>query len=75
VRYTGSMDREEGVSRHTVKAILTRDFTLSFLAFFAFLAASRALLPTMSLYLAKLGSSERSIGTLIGILGVASLVS
>jgi MFS family permease len=69
------MTHKKGISRHAMRAILTRDFTLAFLAFFAFLAASRSLLPTLPVYLEKLGSNEKEIGTLIGILGAASLIS
>ncbi len=59
----------------TVKNILTRDYVLGFCAFFGFLAAYHALTPTLPLYLATLGSHEREIGVLVGIIGVSSLVS
>jgi MFS family permease len=69
------MDSEEKVSQHTVKNILTRDFVLGFLAFLAFLTALSAIVPTLPIFLARLGSNEREIGVLIGILGVSSLLS
>ena len=69
------MRNEKGASQHTIKNLLNRDFVLGFLAFFAFLAAFSAIFPTLPVFLAKLGSSEREIGVLFGILGVSSLVS
>jgi MFS family permease len=58
-----------------VKNILNRDYVVAFVAFFAFLAANHALTPTLPLYLARLGSNERDIGILVGIIGVSSLIS
>jgi predicted MFS family arabinose efflux permease len=69
------MQNEESPSRYTVRDLLSRDFILGFLALFAFLAASYALVPTLPIYLAGLGSNEREIGVLIGIYGASSLVS
>jgi len=53
--------------------MFTRDFILGFLALFAFLLASYALVPTLPIFLAKLGSDVREIGVLIGIFGASSL--
>ncbi|HII10350.1 TPA: MFS transporter, partial [Candidatus Micrarchaeota archaeon] len=69
------MRSEEGISQHTVRDMLTRDFVLGFFAFFVFLIASYALIPTLPIYFARLGSNEMEIGVLLGIFGVASLVS
>ena len=69
------MDNKENISRNNVKKIFTRDFTLGFLAFFAFLTAMSAIFPTFSIFLTRLGSDEREIGVLVGILGVSSLIS
>jgi MFS family permease len=69
------MGDKEGTSPHTIGDILVRDYVLAFFAFFGFLAAFHALTPTLPLYLARLGSNEREIGVLVGIVGVASLVS
>ena len=69
------MRDEEGISPHTLRNILIRDFVLGFLAFFGFMAAFNALVPTLPLYLARLGSSEREIGALVGTIGVSSLLS
>jgi MFS family permease len=60
---------------YTIQTILVRDYVLSFLAFFSFLAASHALTPTIPIYLAQLSTIEREIGILVGIFGVASLLS
>ncbi len=57
------------------KKIFTRDFTLGFFAFLAFLTAMSALFPTFPIFLTRLGSNEREIGVLVGILGVSSLIS
>ena len=55
--------------------MFTRDFILGFFAFFFFLTANQSLTPTLPIYLTKLGSNEREIGILIGILAVAALAS
>jgi MFS family permease len=69
------MHDEECISQSTIKNMLTRDFVLGFLAFFAFLTALSAIVPTLPIFLARSGSNEREIGVLIGILGFSSLVS
>ena len=69
------MQNEEGSSRRIVRTLLTRDFALGFLALFSFLAAAYALLPTLPLYLARLGAHEAEIGVLVGIYGASSLFS
>ena len=69
------MNNGETTSRHTIQKILIRDYVLSFLAFFGFLAAFHALTPTLPIYLATLGSNAREIGLLVGTIGVSSLVS
>jgi predicted MFS family arabinose efflux permease len=75
VGHYGIMHNKEGVSEHVIKNILTRDFLLGFFAFFFSLVAYFALYPTLPIFLVKLGSNDREIGTLIGILGASSLVS
>lgn len=67
------MPNEEDISQHTIKNLLTHDFVLGFLALFAFLAACYALIPTLPVYLARLGSNETEIGVLVGIFCVSSL--
>ncbi len=69
------MGDREGISSHTLRNILSRDYVLSFLAFFVFLVAFSCLTPTLPLYLARLGSDEREIGVLVGTFGIASLIS
>jgi len=64
---------EDGVS--TGRNLFSRDFILGFFAFFFFLTAINSLIPTLPLYLARIGSNEREIGMLIGIFGVAALAS
>jgi predicted MFS family arabinose efflux permease len=54
--------------------ILTRDFTLSFFAQFAFSSVFCILIPTLPIYLSRLGATEAEIGVLIGIFSVSSLV-
>ena len=58
----------------TIRKILTRDFVLGFFAQFTFTTAYYILIPTLPIYLSRLGSKETEIGVLIGILGVFSLV-
>ena len=69
------MQNQESVSIHTTLSLFTRDFVLGFFAFFFFLTAINSLVPTLPLYLARIGSNEREIGMLIGIFGVAALAS
>jgi len=58
----------------TIRKVLTRDFILGFTSQFAFSIAYHLLLPTLPIYLTRLGSTEVDIGVLIGILGASSLV-
>ena len=54
--------------------IFTRDFTLGFLAQFAFSSVFFILIPTVPIYLSKLGSTEAGIGVLIGAMSASSIV-
>ena len=58
----------------TTQKILTRNFVLCFFAQFTFAFVFHILIPTLPIYLSKLGSSEVEIGVLIGSLGFSSLV-
>ena len=69
------MDKSGSISQHAGRNIFTRDFILVLLAFFAFMAAFYALIPTLPVYFSQLGSGERLVGILVGITGVASLIS
>jgi MFS family permease len=62
-------------ARSTGRKIFTLDFILGFFAYFSFLAAINSLTPTFPIYLTRLGSDEREVGVLIGVLAVASLAS
>jgi len=57
-----------------IKKILTRDFVLAFFATFAFTCVFNMLIPTLPIYLSRVGSTEVEIGILIGIFGISSLV-
>lgn len=63
------------ISRHTAGKLFTRNFIIVFLAYFAFVAANHAFTPALPIYLTRLGSTERQVGMLVGIMGVAALVS
>jgi MFS family permease len=54
--------------------ILTRDFILNFFAQFAFSSVFFTLIPTIPIYLSRLGSTEAGIGVLAGALSVSSLI-
>ncbi len=54
--------------------ILTRDFALACFAQFAFTSVFYTLIPTLPIYLSRVGSTEVEIGILIGISGFSSLV-
>ena len=58
----------------TIQKILSRDFILCFSAQFAFTSVSFILIPTLPIYLSRLGSTEIEIGILIGAFGISSLV-
>jgi predicted MFS family arabinose efflux permease len=68
------MHNEESASQKG-RSLFTRDLVLLFFAFFTFVAANNALIPTLPIYLAKIGSNERQIGILVGTIGLAALVS
>ena len=57
-----------------LRKILTRDFVFSFFAQFAFSFVFCILIPTIPIYLSKLGSTEAEIGVLVGIFSVSSLI-
>ena len=54
--------------------ILNRDFILAFFAQFALSSVFQILIPTLPIYLSRLGSTEVEIGILIGTLSISSLV-
>jgi MFS family permease len=58
----------------TTQKIFTRNFVLCFFAQFAFSFVFHILIPTLPLYLSRLGSSEEEIGVLIGSFAVSSLI-
>jgi len=58
----------------TIRKILTRDFILGFFAQFIFTIAYQILIPTLPIYLSRLGSEETEIGVLIGIFSASSLI-
>jgi predicted MFS family arabinose efflux permease len=62
------------MTTETVRKILTRDFILCFLTQFIFNSAAFCLIPTLPIYLQRLGSTEVEIGVLIGSFAVSSLV-
>ncbi len=54
--------------------IFTRDFVLSFFSQFTSTSITSMLLPTLPIYLSRIGSREEAIGILIGVFSVSSLV-
>ena len=75
MEHYGTVHDIKAKSGHTISKILNRNYLLSFFAFFFCLTAFFALYPTLPIFLAKLGSNDKEIGVLIGILGAASLAS
>jgi MFS family permease len=57
-----------------MREIFTRDFIHNFFAMFAFTFVFTSLIPTLPIYLSKLGSNEVGIGVLIGSFALSSLV-
>lgn len=70
-----AVHRQENVSQHAVRNILTRDFVLGFFAFFTYMFAAFALIPTLPIYLAGLGTNDAEIGILVGIFSISALIS
>jgi MFS family permease len=66
---------ENDVMKQTLRKIFTRDFVLVFFAQFSFMIAYQILIPTLPVYLSRLGAKETEIGVLIGAFGVSSLIS
>ena len=58
----------------TTKKILNQDFVLSFFAQFTFSSVFSLLIPTIPIYLSRMGAKEAEIGVLVGSLSVSSLV-
>jgi MFS family permease len=54
--------------------ILNRDFILAFFAQFTFTSVFYILVPTLPIYLSRLGSKEAEIGVLVGIFFLSSLI-
>ena len=54
--------------------ILTRDFVLCLFAQFTFAFVFHSLIPTLPIYLSRLGSTDAEIGVLIGIFFFSSVV-
>jgi MFS family permease len=61
-------------TRFAMQKILTRDFVLCFFAQFAFSSVFFILIPTIPIYLSRLGTTDAGIGVLVGVLSVASLI-
>jgi MFS family permease len=62
------------MAKQTTREIFGRDFILAFSAYFAFSSVFYILIPTLPIYLSRMGSTEVEIGVLIGIFSVSSLV-
>ncbi len=75
VEYYSAMRSEEDISQYVIRNILTRDFVLGFLTCFVYTFVCFTLVPTLPIYLARLGSNEGEIGVLVGIYSISSLVS
>ncbi len=56
------------------REILNRNFILAFFAQLAFSSAFFILIPTLPIYLSRLGTTEAEIGVLIGVFSVSSLI-
>jgi len=62
------------MTTQTTRKILTRDFILCFFAQFTFTFVIFSLIPTLPIYLSRLGAKEEEIGVLIGSFAVSSLI-
>jgi MFS family permease len=75
MRNYGVMNKRGSISQYTARNLFAHDFIFGFLGYFALLFACFAFLPTLPIYLTRLGSNEGEIGVLVGIFGVSALVS
>ncbi len=66
--------KEGTVTTQTIRQILTRDFILCCFAQLALAFVFHSLIPTLPIYLSRLGSNETEIGVLIGTFAVSSLI-
>jgi MFS family permease len=62
------------MTSQTIRKIITRDFILASFIQFSLAFVFFILVPTLPIYLSKLGANEVEIGVLIGILAASSLV-
>jgi predicted MFS family arabinose efflux permease len=62
------------MKKQMTQKILNRDFVLAFFAQFTFTSVFYILVPTLPIYLSRLGSTEAEIGVLIGIFFFSSLI-
>jgi MFS family permease len=62
------------MTTQTIRKIFSRDFILCSFAQMVFAFVFSSLIPTLPIYLSRLGSNEVEIGILIGIFAVSSLV-
>jgi MFS family permease len=61
------------MTTQTIRKILNRDFIITFFALFALTFVFYILIPTLPIYLLRLGSTEIEIGVLIGIFSLSSV--
>jgi MFS family permease len=61
------------MTTQTLRKILNRSFILAFFAQFALLSIFYLLIPTLPIYLSRLGSNEVEIGVLIGVFTLSSV--
>jgi MFS family permease len=69
------MNSQEKSKQFKINNLITRDFILGFVGYFSLLFACFAFVPALPIYLRSLGSNEGEIGVLVGIFGIAALVS
>jgi MFS family permease len=73
-RGTVRYKKDRTVTTQMIRQILTRDFILCCFAQLVLAFVFYSLIPTLPIYLSRLGSNEAEIGVLIGIFAVSSLV-
>jgi predicted MFS family arabinose efflux permease len=59
----------------TAKTLISRNFVLAFAAQMGLMSVYQLLIPTLPLYLKRLGSSEIELGVLVGAMGISSVVT
>ena len=69
------MNTEEWNFKKILGDTVNRNFGLMFLTYFVFVSSNESLIPTLPIFLSRLGTNERDIGVLLGVFAISSMIS